>query len=264
MINHLWLGSREPCLDAPAVTAHGPLVLGRYGGSSSAGAETNEDAALLWAGEGFELVVLADAHAGIDSAVLVMDELAAARDMLTTALAMPPSACFKALDDAVPGIFRAPRFQGASRELAGETAVLTLARKDSYLWWMSVGDIMAYVLHPEYARLGQYAVTTRAFYEWVGRVSTFDEPVASYAHGVKRLRSGANVVLATTDGLLECGDRRYENPAALYRTLWPLRTELQRGVGQLVDWVEASHGRGSVTAVAWTVFAEDGAPYPSA
>ena len=45
---HRWLGSQLPHLDRPAIVVCGNVVIGCYGGNTSAGAHKNEDAALVW------------------------------------------------------------------------------------------------------------------------------------------------------------------------------------------------------------------------
>lgn len=43
-----WVGSREMCLDEISIKQYGEIVIGKYGGNISAGANKNEDGALVW------------------------------------------------------------------------------------------------------------------------------------------------------------------------------------------------------------------------
>lgn len=77
---------------------------------------------------------------------------------------------------------------------------------------MNVGDCVLYLFHPDYAKFDQYAVNQRSFFEWIGEVNSFSEPVPCYTTGIKRLRQGRNLILALTDGVLEFGNRPFQNP----------------------------------------------------
>jgi serine/threonine protein phosphatase PrpC len=258
-VDHVWIGSEYPALDTTRVIPVGPFVLGLYGGDVTAGATVNEDAAYLWAEEDWEFVVVCDAHGGSDSAELVLKVVQIARPSLQAALACPVSVALPALARLVPDLFTPAAFRHACETLTGETSCLVAVRKGAYLWWMNIGDVRLYAFHPEYARLGQFAVMEPAYFEWIGRVSTFDEAVPCYATGVKRLRQGDNVVFVTTDGLLNAGD----DTAGLFNGLWTSRDDLGRGVQDLITRVQAAQGRDSATLVAWRVCVAEVAPYPS-
>lgn len=55
-----------------------------------------------------------------------------------------------------------------------------------------------YLLHPEYAKMGQHALNQRSFYEWIGEVNTFTKPVPCYSSGIKRFRKGINSIYGIT------------------------------------------------------------------
>lgn len=260
-----WIGTNAPHLDKPWVGQNGRIVLGLFGGDRSAGARTNEDAALVrCADDGtWEFAVLADAHGSAASAALVLAAINTAMVDIERALNGPPDICFKELHTTVWAAFSSAAFRSACRRVEGETACLIAARKGPHLWWFSIGDVVLYAFHPEYASLGQYGVNQRSFFEWLGKVNTFDSVVPTFATGVKRLRGGANMVIMATDGVMECGDGRFNEAARLYRYLWPHRMNVEAGVRSLLDWVRSEHGRDSASILAWAVDCSEPAPYPS-
>ena len=83
------------------------------------------------------------------------------------------------------------------------------------MWWFAVGDCVLYLFHPELGALGQYALNQRQFFEWIGRVNTFWGSVPSFTVGTRELRGGLNHIVMLTDGLLEFGNRPFENPEVL-------------------------------------------------
>jgi serine/threonine protein phosphatase PrpC len=260
-----WLGSDAAHLDEPCVSACGDVAIGCYGGSTAAGAETNEDAALVWraAAEGWTLAMLLDAHRTAQSAALVLEAVESARGEIAAALAGPAEEAFPALHRALADRFRDEAFRARCRRARGETACLVCAQKEQYLWWLSVGDCLLYLLHPELAQWGQYALNQRQFYEWIGRVNTFDLAVPCYSTGTRELRRGVSHVALVTDGVLECGDRPFAAPEALYAALTG-EGSLQANVRALLQRVRLEGGRDSATIVCWRVD-DHGAPcaYPS-
>ena len=136
-----WAGADETFLDRPDATAVSRLMLGRYGGRVDAGASKNEDAALIIEGPDWELAVVADAHAGGDSAALVV-ELMENSTELRRVLEQPSPLTLSALHtEVISRLLRAD-----TSRLTGETALLVVARKGGFLSWLSVGDCVAYVL----------------------------------------------------------------------------------------------------------------------
>lgn len=251
-----WLGQREPCLDAPVILDCGGVALGRYGGSRAAGATKNEDGALIWVdpGGGWEVALVLDAHATAESAALVLDTVAAQGDAVAALLADPVATALPAVSRYFAALFASESFRAACRGVVGETACLLAVRRANFLWWLSVGDCVAYLLHPDLARRGQYALNQRQFFEWIGQVNTFDLPVPCYTTGMRELRGGRNVLLLVTDGLLEFADRPFERPGALYDAFFPpdsATAPIASAVESLLRRVHASGGRDSATIVAW-------------
>jgi hypothetical protein len=251
-----WAGADETYLNRPDAAAVGRLMLGRYGGRVDAGASKNEDAALLIEGADWELAVVADAHAGGDSSALVVELLESSSE-LQRLLEQPSSTVLSALrTEVVERLLRADTSQ-----LTGETAVLVVARKGGFVSWLSIGDCVAYALHPDLARLGQHALNQRSFYEWFGRVDSLRLDVPCHASGVHALRPGRTRIVLATDGLLEFGEKRYADGARLHADLYG--ADLGDGVRQLMQAVHGGGGVDSATVVAWDVTAGDMSIQPS-
>lgn len=249
-----WLGAETMHLDAPSISQCGPIVLGCYGGNTLAGADRNEDAALVWcAADGaWEFAALLDAHYSAESAALVLEALDAERDAIGAILAGPVAEFAPALGAHLVGLFGSAAFRARCREVTGEASVLLCARRDRFLWWLAVGDVVLYLFHPELARLGQYMLTQRNFFEWIGERNTFDLPVPCYTTGVRELLPGANTILLATDGLFEYAGSPFADPARLARLFTvgapsALPDHAREALGQ----VHRGRGRDSATLIAW-------------
>jgi hypothetical protein len=253
-----WVGSERAFLDQMDVRACGQVVLGRYGGHTGAGADKNEDGALIWCTEtgNWEFAVLVDAHFSAESATLVLAALETERAALLTMLGQTPAALFSALHARLLAILMAPEFRAHCRQAVGEASCLICVRKAQFLWWMSIGDCVLYLFHPRLAALGQMALNQRSFYEWVGHENTFDLDVPCFATGTRQLLPGRNTVLLVTDGLLECGNRPFEDSLALYR-LFAADTshgpDLSEATRAALQRVHRERGRDSATLLAWRV-----------
>jgi hypothetical protein len=94
------------------------------------------------------------------------------------------------------------------------------------------------------------------FYEWVGKVNTFELPIPCFASGVRELRQGANHILMVTDGLLECGSRPFEDARALYDLgKWNGEEDGfagQERVEKALARVHEEQGRDSATVIQWS------------
>jgi hypothetical protein len=249
-----WLGRDEPHLDAPAVARAGPAVLGCYGGNTRAGASKNEDGALVWcaADGGWEFATIVDAHYSAESAALILAAVAAQAEPIAATLAGPPERFAAGLHSLLLDTFAAPTFRARCRQVEGEASCLICARRDRYLWWLAVGDCVLYLFHPELARLGQFALNQRSFFEWIGQRNTFDLAVPCYAAGTRELPPGPSRILLTTDGLLECGRRPFADPAELYRLFAPgAEADAGRAAHAALERVHRERGRDSATLIAW-------------
>jgi hypothetical protein len=251
-----WHGGEAAFLDTPAVTRCGRVVIGRYGGNKRAGAASNEDGALVWcAGDGsWEFAVLLDAHFSSESAALVLDGVEGQRERLLAALAQPTESSFAALHVTLLALFTAPDFRAACRRVVGEASCLIFARKGAFLWWLSVGDCLGYLLHDDLARHGQFAVNARTFYEWIGARNTFDLAVPCYTAGTRALRADRNTLLLATDGLVEWGSRVYANPMEVYRHFASWESDfsaLEESVKTALARLHSEQARDSATVLVW-------------
>ncbi|MEK3762885.1 protein phosphatase 2C domain-containing protein [Paenibacillus sp. FSL P4-0338] len=259
-----WLGSEERYLDHPATSTLNRMVIGRYGGNTAAGADKNEDGAYVLSESvgGWEFVMLLDAHNTAESAELLILTINGEADEIIRLLALPVRQAFRELEAFLLSIFQSEAFLGQCRQVTGETACLICVRMENYLWWLSVGDNSLYLLHPELAARGQYALNQRNYYEWIGFVNTFAQPVACYSSGIRELRQGRNVIVTTTDGLLEAGARLLEDPRRLYEAFTG-REVLEECVAEVLTGVHEQLGRDSATVVAWSYDNDKAGAMPS-
>lgn len=252
-----WLGSDALHLDKPFVARCGHVVVGCYGGNTSAGAYKNEDAALVWCAEDstWTFAALLDAHATGQSAELVLQAIESEQEAIAAILSRPPGEALTALQRLLVNRFRSGDFRDRCRTIQGETACLICAHKEQFVWWLSIGDCLVYLLHPELAERGQYALNQRNFYEWIGRVNTFELPVPCYSSGIRELRKGGNQVVMTTDGLLECGSRPFQDEHYFYQLLTGMRQSgdpgLEWNVQAALQRVHREKGRDSATVICW-------------
>ena len=254
VVSFRWVGSDEPLLDQPTLAECGSVVIGRYGGRTDAGARTNEDGALVWCDPAgaWEFAALLDAHFSAESAELILATLESERPRLLAALALPVESAFRALHETLLAIFSDEAFRAACREVYGEASCLIVARKGAYVWWFSVGDCLGYLLHPETARLGQFVLNQRVFFQWIGQHNTFDQPVPCYTTGTQRLYRGETLIALSTDGVFESVPVFYDEPASLLDLLASDET-LAQGVSRVLAAVHDAYGRDSATLVVWRV-----------
>jgi Protein phosphatase 2C len=254
-----WVGSAAMYLDEPDVTACGRMVIGRYGGNRREGADKNEDGALAWcARDGrWELALLLDAHVSAESAALVLEAVSSvqgAADLLAI-LEGPLGQLPHELEAHFVSLFGSPSFRARCQQISGEASCLICVRRERFLWWMSVGDCLLYVLHPELERWGQIALNQRSFYEWIGQRNTFDLAVPCYATGTRELLAGQSRIVMSTDGLFECGPpgwHPFEQPTSVYRHFMEHPgMGLDRAVEAALERVHAVGGRDSATLIAW-------------
>ena len=254
-LSYRWLGSADRRLDTPIIEHCDRVVIGTYGGNTQAGADKNEDAAHVWvAADGsWEFAAIIDAHFSSESAALILTTLAGQRDPIFAALGGPLESFAASLHAAIVAMFGSPAFRAACQQVAGEASCLICARRDTYLWWLCVGDCVLYLFHPEMARLGQFALNQRTFFEWVGAHNTFDLAIPCFTTGVRELFQGMNRILLTTDGLLECGSMPYADPRALYALFSPGSPYGdQEAVERALATVHQERGRDSATLLSWS------------
>ena len=256
------MGSDRPLLDEVAVTSLGRVAVGCFGGSTSNKAYKNEDAmyCLQAPDQTWVFSVLLDAHHSSQSAQLLINHLKSKREELTQICSL--ATAFSELEPYIIKLLSEESYREACRSIQGETSCLFCYQSGAYLWWLSIGDCMAFLFHPELAALGQYALNQRQFYEWVGQVNTFDLPVPCYSSGRRQLRPGTNTILLVTDGLLECEGGYYESPQPLYHHFINDKPIIHN-LNVLLQRMEAWQVRDSTSIICWEASNTAGAQYPS-
>ncbi|TYS55871.1 protein phosphatase 2C domain-containing protein [Sutcliffiella horikoshii] len=265
MVNKLsWVGSKKHFVDEISVVKVGEkIVLGRFGGNSTAGQYKNEDGCLIWCNEkNWEFVILLDAHFTAESAELVISTIEKNEQRFLDVFTMPVKDLFTSLSDLVLDIFQSESFIQDCKNVQGETACLCAFRKDNYLWWFSIGDCLLLLNHPELERLGEYQQNHRSFFEWIGKESTFNNDVPCYSKGVKELRTGKNHIFMTTDGLVECPNTSYSEAKNIYRVFQNVDT-FAVGVRKLLEDIQSKNVRDSTTVVSWVIQNDKVATIPS-
>lgn len=111
---------------------------------------------------------------------------------------------------------------------------------------------MLYLFHQELALLGQNQLNQRQFYEWIGEVNTFELGVPCYSVGIRELRTGKNRLFLTTDGLIECPNEPYANPASIYHSFTDPEVD-ERVVTSMLESIKNHHVRDSTTIITWSI-----------
>ena len=145
---------------------------------------------------------------------------------------------------------------GKCKTVQGETAVLMCVQKGTFLWWLSVGDNLIYLLHPQLANMGQYALNQRHFYEWIGQVNSLALPIPAYSRGVSELRKGMNTIVLFTDGVLEFEDSPSMDNHVLYQAFHAVQAEDTNQKQALLEVLEKVHkglGWDSATVMSFSV-----------
>lgn len=248
-----WVGSQDHLVDKINVQRINQVTIGRFGGDSTAGQYKNEDGCLIWVDDKreWEFAILLDAHHSAESAELVIALFTIKRTDILAAFSMPLNQCFKILEQVVLDLFQGEEFLSSCRKIKGETACLIVARRNKYIWWFSVGDCISYIFHPELASLGQYQMNQRQYFEWIGQINTFEQPVPCYSSGTRELRKGTNHIFLTTDGLIECPNDPFSNPKEIYNVF--LNSEEEESIKLLLQKIQENHVRDSTTIISWKV-----------
>ncbi|MEM9807445.1 MAG: PP2C family serine/threonine-protein phosphatase [Cyanobacteria bacterium P01_D01_bin.56] len=250
-----WEGKNEPCLDKPRITQVGHVILGCYGGNSTAGAKKNEDAAFILAAQNqsWTFTSICDAHCSSESASLIVELLHKNTEAITHCLSQPVGTAFVKLEQFILGKLLTPSFQQACHNVKGETAVLLCAQKDTFLWWLSIGDNLIYLFHPEFARLGQFALNQRHFSEWIGYANSLALDVPCYTRGVTELRKGINNIMLLTDGVLEFEGSPFMSSTYLYELYQYHSNRHNQVVKEILQTVHDYQGRDSATIISFSV-----------
>lgn len=214
-----WVGSVNPYLDEVFITEQQHVTIGCFGGSVSGGASKNEDGMFVLADghAGWTFAVIVDAHHTAGSAELILRVLNGVTNELVGIC--NSEAAFQQLEPFILSLFTSVEFKGLCSNITGEASFLICYQRGAYLWWFSVGDCVAMLLHPDLARFKQYSLNQRQFFEWVGQANALDLPVLCYTTGRRQLRKGKNHLVLLTDGVFDTTDRYFEDHANLYRYL---------------------------------------------
>lgn len=266
MVNKLsWVGNKKHFVDEISVLKIGEkVVLGRFGGNSSAGQYKNEDGCLIWCDDkaDWEFIILLDAHNTAESAELVVTTIEKYEQRFLDSFTLPEKSLLTSLNALILDIFQSESFIQECENVQGETACLFAFRKGNYLWWFSIGDCLLLLHHPDLERLGEYQQNHRSFFEWVGKESTFNKDVPCYSTGVKELRTGENHIFMTTDGLVECPNTSYSEAKNIYRVFQKVDT-CEIGVRKLLEDILSKNVRDSTTVVSLVIQNDKVATIPS-
>ncbi|MFZ7942936.1 protein phosphatase 2C domain-containing protein [Bacillus sp. S3] len=256
-----WNGQEAPYIDQIKVESCEEMVLGRYGGNRLAGAFKNEDGAMVMKGADWEFGMILDGHNSSESVELVIKTIENEFDKLAIILEEPIDTALKSCESHILSIFQSEAFLASCKQIQGETACLLCVRKENYLWWLSIGDCVIYILHEELHKLGQYALNQRQFYEWIGQINTFSLPIPCYSSGIRELRTGQNRIVLLTDGVLECAGRYYETSSRLFADCY--EGQIRSKVEHILQQVHKNSGRDSATVICWDYHNPFPAVYPS-
>lgn len=264
MIEYCWVGSQKHFVDELNVLEFkNNMVLGRFGGNSSAGQSKNEDGSLIWANpeKDWEFAVLLDAHNTAQSAELVISTMKNNKEKIIKLLELGASSAFNEINYFIQSVFSSQHFREECQKIKGETACLVVIRKEKYLFWLSIGDCALYLNHPELSALGEYQQNHRSFYEWIGQESAFNHSVPCFSTGIKELRKGKTQIFLTTDGLIECPNTNLSSPDEIFNFVKGFT--IKEGLIALLNEVKKNNVRDSTTIISWEVFNKENAIMPS-
>ncbi|MGE6258386.1 protein phosphatase 2C domain-containing protein [Heyndrickxia sporothermodurans] len=264
MIEYYWVGSQKHFVDELNVLVfENKMVLGRFGGNSSAGQYKNEDGCLIWANpeDDWEFVILLDAHNTAQSAELVISTIRNNNEKIIHLLKLETSKAFNEVNNFILSVFSSKKFKEDCQKIKGETACLIVIRKEKYIFWLSIGDCALYLNHPQLSALGEYQQNHRSFYEWIGQESAFNHSVPCFSTGIKEMRKGKTQIFLTTDGLIECPNTNLSSPEDIFRMVEGV--PFKEGIISLLDEVKEKNVRDSTTIISWEVINNENAVMPS-
>ncbi|WEG13258.1 protein phosphatase 2C domain-containing protein [Pullulanibacillus sp. KACC 23026] len=257
-----WVGSQKHYIDELNVLEFSNnMVIGRFGGNSSAGQYKNEDGCLIWADEDWEFVILLDAHNTAQSAELIISTIKYNQEKLIDLLNLRINQAFHEVNNFLLSVFSSKEFREECQKIKGETACLIVCRKGRYIFWLSIGDCALYLNHPELSALGEYQQNHRSFYEWIGQVSAFNYSIPCFSTGIKEMRKGKTQLFLTTDGLLECPNANLSSPKDIFHMIESV--PIKEGVIALLNKIKEKNVRDSTTIISWEVINTDDALMPS-
>lgn len=255
MDSYSWSGSQRTYLDTPTILPVGRVLVGLYGGNTSHGANKNEDGALVWVGADWVFAAVFDAHASAESTDAALELLVEHKSALLPIMMDGQASSIRRLLSAVTDLFSGAEGRERLDRVRGETACLICFQRGRFLGWVSIGDNSLYLLHPQLAGLGQFTLSARNYFEWIGQRDSLALEVACYSSGIRELRQGEQIVALVTDGLLEFGDRPYEDPAAFASAIGA-STDLADNIRAMMLNAHSSGATDSATVIAWRTSCE--------
>ncbi|MBC9873464.1 protein phosphatase 2C domain-containing protein [Macrococcus bohemicus] len=262
MNNYIWNGKDRNYVDEIHIETLVDLIIGHFGGNSTAGQYKNEDGCMVYSDKenDWEFSIIMDAHNSSESITLLQKyihkNMKDISNILNTEIER-----LNQLSDWMFNLLNQDDFKFDCRKVTGETAVLFVVRKKNYLWWFSVGDCILHLFHNDLIEMGEYQQNHRSFYEWIGEVNTFDKAVPCYSCGIKELRKGKNIIFMTTDGLTECPNTEYDQPKNIYSIFES--NELNDAVSYFLKDIESHKVRDSTTIITWSIDIEMSSTYAS-
>jgi hypothetical protein len=256
----LWSGGKAPYLHAPVVETVGNVSIGRFAGYGSL---KNEDGLLVWSDPSWTFAVILDGHGGSSSVDAVLEVFDEAEETLVPLCAAADGAALPVLQGQLIRLLTSKRTARRMSGVQGETACLVCYQWKQHLLWLSIGDNTLYLLHPELGRLGQFALTTRGFFEWIGERNSLAGTPPYFSTGIRQLRTGRNSIVLVTDGIQELPGRPYEAPADFAAAFSSSPNEVS-ALQLMLAKAQQSQGRDSCTMLAWNANNPEPALMPSA
>lgn len=258
-----WSGSQQTYLDKPTILPVGRVSIGLYGGNAGRGAKKNEDGALAWVGKDWVFAAVLDAHASAESTDAVLGLLAEHKSALLPMMTDGRASNIPRLLSTILDVLTGSKAQERFGSVQGETACLICFQQGQFLGWLSIGDNSLYLLHPELAKLGQFTLCARNYFEWIGQRDSLALEVPCYSSGIRELRRGEQIVALVTDGLLEFGDRPYGHPAS-FADAMNASPDLGDNIKAMMLRAHASGATDSATVIAWRVMCQEQGLMPTA
>ncbi|MFD0768803.1 protein phosphatase 2C domain-containing protein [Bacillus sp. CGMCC 1.60114] len=247
-----WTGDEKAYLNEIHVEKLGPLSIGLYGGNTEAGASTNEDAVLAWCDpqRTWEFVMIFDAQSTIERAKLIIDIICKRKEKLLQLFTYPSHLVFHHTHMYLLSLFTDEKLIEESERIQGQISCLICLRKGKFVYWLSVGECFVYLFHPRLLQCDQGRLNKRQCYERIGRKNIFSAGTPCFTSGVRELQEGINHIVMATDGIMEYGERIFEDDHLLYQSLY-VKDSLH--VGHVLDQIDYCKKTESATIIGWSI-----------
>lgn len=236
-------------LDRAVTPSHGPITLGRFGGSTASGATKNEDAAWALWDRAWRMGVVLDAHNGSDSAERVLEILDESADGFRTVLNRNAELGVRDVQRILDGALSSPAVLECLGQCSGETSFIAAVSVGRIVWWFSVGDCFGALIHTDTAQLGGALFTGRQYFQWVGRVNSFETPPAACSSGVIHLRTGSSRIALYSDGCVDVAGSPLGESAGVIALLSDGTPP--EAVARALALAAGDYGRDSATILLW-------------